>query len=271
MGLSDLLNSMRVFSKLGPEREKPEKPSIQAFDASKPIPSHIAIIMDGNGRWAKRRGLPREFGHRRGVEKVKDIVKVCGKIGIRYLTLYAFSTENWRRPRTEVNTLMNVFEDTIKNETASLLANNVKVKIIGSRDGLGPSLLQAISHIEEATRNATGLNLFIAFNYGGRREIADAMRSVGKKLLDGELRLESITEETIQEHLYTAGVPDPDLVIRTSGEMRISNFMIWQVAYSEFLVTDVLWPDFSEKDLFAAIRLYQTRKRRFGGLSNSDE
>ncbi|HHY46694.1 MAG TPA: isoprenyl transferase [Firmicutes bacterium] len=221
--------------------------------------------MDGNGRWATRRGLPRVFGHRRGVERVREVATFCGKAGVRYLTLYAFSTENWRRPREEVDALMGILEETIRKEARALVENNVKAKVIGEREGLPASLCRAIEELEAKTAGCTGLVLCLAINYGGRREITGAVRRIAGKVRDGLLEADAISEEVISSYLYTAGIPDPDLVIRTSGEMRMSNFLTWQTVYSELWFTRTLWPDFSTRELAAAIRSYQSRERRFGG------
>jgi len=224
------------------------------------LPAHIAIIMDGNGRWAKKRGLPRIMGHKEGIKAVKRVVKAARKYGIKYLTLYSFSTENWKRPEEEVNFLFHLMEERLKVEGKNLHKNNVKVLFIGRRDNL-PSVLQKIMNdIEQLTKNNTGLNLIFAINYGSRQEIVDG---VGKIIAEGTKK---ITEEDITNHLWTGNIPDPDLIIRTSGEKRLSNFLLWQAAYSELYFTLVLWPDFKEADLLKALFDFQRRKRRFGGV-----
>jgi len=224
------------------------------------LPAHIAIIMDGNGRWAKKRGLPRIMGHKEGIKAVKRVVKAARKYGIKYLTLYSFSTENWRRPEEEVNFLFHLMEERLQVEGKNLHKNNVKVLFIGRRDNL-PSVLQKIMNdIEQLTKNNTGLNLIFAINYGSRQEIVDG---VGKIIAEGTKK---ITEEDITNHLWTGNIPDPDLIIRTSGEKRLSNFLLWQAAYSELYFTPVLWPDFKEADLLKALFDFQRRKRRFGGV-----
>jgi undecaprenyl diphosphate synthase len=224
------------------------------------LPAHIAIIMDGNGRWAKKRGLPRIMGHKEGIKAVKRVVKAARKYGIKYLTLYSFSTENWKRPEEEVNFLFRLMEERLQVEGKNLHKNNVKVLFIGRRDNL-PSVLQKIMNdIEKLTKNNTGLNLIFAINYGSRQEIVDG---VGKIIAEGTKK---ITEKDITNHLWTGNIPDPDLIIRTSGEKRLSNFLLWQAAYSELYFTPVLWPDFKEADLLKALFDFQRRKRRFGGV-----
>lgn len=226
------------------------------------VPAHIAIIMDGNGRWAQRRHLPRLAGHRAGVRNIHRIVRACVDTGVQTLTVYAFSTENWGRPRSEVNGLMGVFADASERETANLHRNGVRVCHVGSMDRVSPHLQDAILRAVELTKNNDRLTLNVAFNYGGRAEIVDAVRRI---VLDG-IPAERIEEDTISQYLYTAHLPDPDLVIRTAGEMRLSNFLIWQAAYSEYYSTPKLWPDFGEEDLHAAIESYTSRHRKFGKL-----
>ncbi len=228
------------------------------------VPRHIAIIMDGNGRWAAKRFLPRKLGHRQGVETVREIVRAAGEIGLKYLTLYSFSSENWKRPADEVSELMGLLKHFIRGDLAELHQNNVAIRIIGEREHLSPDIVALLEEAEALTRGNTGLVLQIAFNYGGQNEIVGAMKRIGKLLLKGEITPDAITPELIAKHLDTAGVPDPDLVIRTSGEKRISNFLIWQSAYAEFVFTDVLWPDFTRKTLEAAIAEFKQRDRRFG-------
>jgi len=224
------------------------------------LPAHIAIIMDGNGRWAKKRGLPRIMGHKEGIKAVKRVVKAARKYGIKYLTLYSFSTENWKRPEEEVNFLFHLMEERLKVEGKNLHKNNVKVLFIGRRDNLPSVLPKIMNDIEQLTKNNTGLNLIFAINYGSRQEIVDG---VGKIIAEGTKK---ITEEDITNHLWTGNIPDPDLIIRTSGEKRLSNFLLWQAAYSELYFTSVLWPDFKEADLLKALFDFQRRKRRFGGV-----
>jgi undecaprenyl diphosphate synthase len=225
-------------------------------------PQHIAIIMDGNGRWAKKRGFPRVEGHRRGANSLKEAVKTCVEVGVKYLTVYAFSTENWKRPKEEVGFLMKLLAVTIEKEVGELDKNGVKLRFLGRISMLPENLRNKISAAEEKTRNNKKLNLSIMLSYGGRAEIVDAFKSIVKK----HVKSDTISEELIGENLYTAGIPDPDLLIRTAGEMRISNFMLWQLAYSELWVTDVLWPDFRRENLVDAIEGFGKRTRKFGGL-----
>lgn len=233
---------------------------------AQPVPAHIGIIMDGNGRWAQKRGLPRTAGHRAGMESLKNTVKACIKAGVKYLTVYAFSTENWKRPAEEIDALMGLLVEYISKELRELGLNGVKVKAIGNLRGLPDNARKQVEKAEEATRDNNRLFLQIALNYGGRYEISEGVKEICKKVSEGELCWESVNEELIEEYLYTAGLPDPDLIIRPSGELRLSNFLIWQSAYAEFVVTDILWPDFTPGDLYRAIHEYQQRHRRFGGL-----
>lgn len=217
--------------------------------------------MDGNGRWAKKRGLPRIAGHKVGADSLKDIVKACAEIGVKYLTVYAFSTENWKRPKDEVSFLMNLLADTLEKEVASLGKNNVHLRFLGRLDEFSPELKSKMENAMEKLSKNTGLNLNIMVNYGGRAEIVDAFNDIAAK------QHGDITEETISAHLYTKGIPDPDLLIRTASEMRISNFLLWQIAYSEIYVTDAFWPDFRKAQLLEAIEAYNKRERRFGKTS----
>jgi undecaprenyl diphosphate synthase len=223
------------------------------------VPNHIAIIMDGNGRWAKEKGMPRTYGHKAGADTLRKILTSCGELGIKYLTVYAFSTENWRRAKEEVDTLMFLFKTYLKNEKKLLMKNNVKFLVSGRKEGVSKDLLAEISKLEEATKGNTGITLNIAFNYGGRAELVDAIKEIVKN------NEKEITEETVEKYLYNQ-LPDPELLIRTSGEMRISNFLLWQIAYSEIYVTDTYWPDFNKDELIKAIESYQKRDRRFGGV-----
>ncbi|MBP1467432.1 isoprenyl transferase [Candidatus Chloroploca sp. M-50] len=227
------------------------------------IPNHIAVIMDGNGRWARQRGLPRLAGHRAGTENIRAIVNEAHQIGVRFLTLYAFSTENWNRPSLEVQGLMQILSDFIDRETQNLHRQNVRLRHLGRLQGLTPLLARKVQQAVDLTRENTGLTLAIAFNYGGRLDIVDAVCD----LVAQGVGVDQITEEAISARLSTAGMPDPDLVIRTSGERRISNFLIWQAAYSEYWVTPVFWPDFRPEHLHQAVSEYGRRERRFGGLS----
>lgn len=234
------------------------------------LPTHIAIIMDGNGRWAKARGLSVHQGHQAGRESVKRTIKACLQLGIKYLTVYAFSTENWKRPPSEVNFLMKLLEQTIKDELEELVRNGVRVRVIGRlNEKLPPSLLHKIEYAIEKTKHNQKLTFTVALNYGGRAEIIDAARKVAAEAAAGRLDPCSITEENFHEFLYTNGTPDPDLVIRTGGEMRLSNFLLWQLAYAEFVSLPVYWPDFDKNELIRAILEYQRRERRFGGRNGS--
>ena len=230
------------------------------------IPRHVAIIMDGNGRWARERGLPRVAGHRSGMRTVRRIAMAAGRIGVEVLTLYAFSTENWKRPKSEVDYLMKLPQEFLAVELEDLIANNVRVRVTGSRQGLPGHTLAAVDEAIRRTAGNTGLILNFALNYGSRAELVEAAREVARRVKAGELDEEAIDEQTIASCLSTADLPDPDLLIRTSGELRISNFMLWQLAYSELWFTDVYWPEFTERHFYDAIREYQRRVRRFGGL-----
>jgi undecaprenyl diphosphate synthase len=232
------------------------------------LPVHVAVIMDGNGRWARKRGLPRTAGHTAGVKTVKRIVTAAGEVGIKYLTLYTFSEENWSRPKSEISAIMRLLYETTKNELRDLLAKNVKLIATGRIEALSPRRREALLEAIERTRDNTGIVLNLALSYSGRTEILDACRALATLARDGKVDPASLTEQDVKEHLYTNGLPDPDLLIRTSGEMRLSNFLLWQTAYTELYVTDVLWPDFSEDDFFRAVWEYQNRERRFGGVAS---
>ena len=225
------------------------------------LPQHIAIIMDGNGRWAKKRGLPRSAGHVAGAKTFKSIARYCNKIGLKYLTVYAFSTENWKRPEDEVNAIMNLLRDYLK-DAENFKDENIRVRFIGDRTPLAEDIKALMEKNENDSKNATGLTLYIAINYGGRDEIVKAVQ----KIVDSGVKAEEINEQLISNNLYTHGCPDPDFIIRPSGEYRLSNYLIWQSAYSEFWYSDVLWPDFTEKDLEKAINDFSNRNRRFGGI-----
>ena len=231
-------------------------------DKPENAPYHVAIIMDGNGRWAKQRGLPRVAGHRAGTDNLRRVLESCGELGIKMLTIYAFSTENWRRPEDEVKGLMGIFEDVIDRELPEFHAKGVRLRHIGKLDGLKPAFADKVRKAIELTKNNDKLILNIAFNYGGRAEIVEAV----KRLIAKGIKADDITEEMISAHLYTADVPDPDLIIRTSGEMRVSNFLIWQGAYSEYYLAPVYWPDFDKEQMRLALEEYAKRHRRFGGL-----
>ena len=230
------------------------------------VPAHVAIIMDGNGRWAQMRGLPRQEGHRRGLEALRRTVRNAADIGIRVLTLYSFSTENWRRPMAEVSFLMGLLRRFVENDLAELDEAGVRVRIIGSRDDLAPDLRSLVERAETMTQGNTGLTLVVAFNYGSRDEITRTVRGLAREVAAGRLLPEAIDEAMLSSHLDTAALPDPDLVIRTSGETRISNFLLWQAAYAEFIFTPVLWPDFDRKALDDALAEFHRRERRYGGV-----
>ncbi len=239
--------------------------TLQSLDRER-LPRHIAITMDGNGRWARQRGLPRVEGHRRGERAVRDVVEFCGELGVEHLTLYTFSTENWRRSQDEVGFLMRLIEGVARQQIHELHRKGVRLRILGRLDELPPTLRDELLRDVAMTRENTGLNLNLAINYGGRAEIVDSVRRVAERVALGLLRPEEIDEATLARELYCPEMPDPDLLVRTGGEMRISNFLLWQAAYSEIWVTPTLWPDFTRKDLAEAIRVYQSRERRFGGV-----
>jgi undecaprenyl diphosphate synthase len=230
----------------------------------RPLPRHIAIIMDGNGRWAKARGLPRIAGHRRGAEAVRRTLVAAGEIGIPYLTLYGFSSENWKRPHHEVDDLMGLLRHYLQGEIGELRKNGVRLRVIGDRGRLSPDIVAMIADAEETTSDNRGVNLTIALSYGGRAELVAAARAVAAKVAAGRLTVEDIDEDLIADHLFTAELPDPDLLIRTSGEQRISNFLLWQCAYAELVFTKTLWPDFGRPDLERAIADFCVRERRYG-------
>lgn len=228
------------------------------------VPKHVAIILDGNGRWARAKGLPRTAGHVQGARTVEDICEIAYNMGIQYLTVYAFSTENWSRPQDEVDTLMNLLRSYMKNCLKRAQKNNMCVRVLGDKSRLDADIRERIAQLEDATRDNTGLHFQIAINYGGRDELVRAVRRLAQSAADGRLAPEAIDETTIADALDTAGIPDPDLMIRTSGEQRISNYMLWQLAYTEFYFTEVPWPDFDKKELEKAVEAYQKRDRRYG-------
>ena len=230
----------------------------------KRLPRHVAIIMDGNGRWASGRGLPRIAGHRRGKEAVRAVVETARRLGIPYLSLYAFSSENWGRPREEVDGLMGLLRRFLHSELKKMMRNQIRLVAIGNLQRLPPSVQEVLRRDVEATRNNTGMTVVLAVSYGGREEIANAVRALAHEVRGGRLDPDEISEEMVSQHLSTCGIPDPDLLIRTSGEMRVSNFLLWQIAYSELLITPTLWPDFGEAEFVAALSHYQGRDRRFG-------
>ena len=252
--MSDTLEQLEEKIKSNPER----------------IPVHVAIIMDGNGRWAALRNKPRTFGHEAGVEAVREVVKASGRLGVKYLTLYTFSVENWKRPKLEVSALMSLLTRTTIKELDDLMKNNVKLITTGRIDGLPLERRRVIQTAVEKTRDNDGLILNLALNYGGRAEILDAVRSIAKAVKAGVIDLPEINDELFSEFLYTADIPDPDLLIRTSGERRISNFLLWQTSYTELYIIDTLWPDFGRKELYEAVLDYQRRDRRFGQVKATE-
>ena len=231
------------------------------------MPQHVAIIMDGNGRWANARGLPRSAGHRKGVEALRTAVRAAGEMGIEYLTIFSFSSENWSRPPAEVSFLLDLMRHFVRQDVAELHRENVRIRIIGERAGLAPDIVALIEETEQRTRAITGLTLIVAFNYGSRQEIAGAAREIALAVKAGRIAPESITPELFGGFLSTEGIPDPDLLIRTSGEQRLSNYLLWQCAYTEFVFVDEYWPDFNRDTMQRAISEYLTRERRFGGLT----
>ena len=239
--------------------------SVNSNEGARPVPDHVAIIMDGNGRWATSRGLPRIAGHEAGTENIRRITSAAGDLGIKYLTLWAFSTENWRRPRDEVDGILRILSDAIDTETEELHRRGAQLRHIGSLDGLSPELQQSIRNAIDLTKHNDAIVLTLAFNYGGRAEILQAI----KRLIEDGIPASEVTEDRVSQHLYTSDLPDPDLVIRTSGEYRTSNFLIWQAAYAEYHFTPVLWPDFDADDLKRAVEDYRHRERRFGGVGSS--
>ncbi len=241
------------------------EPGVAAIPPER-LPRHVAIIMDGNGRWAQRRGLPRAFGHQAGAKSVQKVVQVASELSLKALTLYSFSSENWKRPAEEVNALMDLCQEYLRLEQSRMIRNSVRFKRIGRRDGLPDRVLEALDETERVTAHGTGLTLCLAVNYGSRTEIVDAVRGIAGRVASGELAPEAIDEATISSHLYTAGLPDPDLLIRTAGERRISNYLLWQISYAEIHVADTLWPDFGAAEFMAALRDYASRERRFGDV-----
>jgi undecaprenyl diphosphate synthase len=244
----------------------PSEDEVLAAVRAHPLPRHVAVIMDGNGRWARARNLPRVAGHREGVRAARETVRTAGRLRIECLTLYAFSSENWARPASEVNFLMRLLESSVDRELPELVENNIRLQVLGDLTALDAGVRRSIERALRATESATGLRLMIALNYGGRQELVRAVRAIARRVARGELEPGSIEEADIAGALDTAGVPDPDLLIRTSGEHRLSNFLLWQVAYTELVMVPVLWPDFGSREFCRAIAEYQRRSRRFGGL-----
>lgn len=234
------------------------------------IPRHIAIIMDGNGRWAKRQGNIRSFGHKAGVDSVRDITEACAQVGVKYLTLYTFSTENWNRPKAEVNALLHLLVNTLRKEAENLKKNNIKLDTIGQTNRFPEKCQKKLHEVIELTKDNDGLHLCLALSYSGRWDITEAVKKLATRVKDGALEPEDIDSELIDSQLSTAAFPDPDLIIRTSGEYRISNFLLWQLAYSELFITETYWPDFRRDELYTAISSYQKRERRYGGIKNKN-
>jgi len=230
------------------------------------VPVHVAVIMDGNGRWAKQRNLPRAKGHEKGAESVRVAIKTCKKLGIKYLTVYAFSVENWNRPRAEIEALMSLLKKFLRSEEREFHENRIRLRAIGRLDDLPQSVRSALNHVMKATEHYRDATLVLALSYGGRTEIANAAKDIARKVKAGSLDVETIDEATLSAHMYAPDIPDPDLMIRTSGEMRISNFLLWQLSYAELYITDTLWPDFREEHLTQAVAEYARRDRRFGLL-----
>jgi len=245
-----------------------EERLLGALDADR-LPQHIAVIMDGNGRWARKRHLPRVAGHRAGVQSARTIIETCARLNITALTLYAFSMENWRRPKAEIDFLMRLLREYLRRELPTLLRNNIRLLVIGRPDQLPDAVRADVDRAMEQTAGNSGMKLAVALNYGGRAELVDAFNRILDSVRHNGLADARVDEETISQNLYTAGLPDPDLLIRTSGEMRVSNFLLWQIAYAEIFVTETLWPDFTRAQLYAALLDFQKRERRYGGLTES--
>lgn len=244
------------------KRKKPAYTDISQIE----LPSHIGIIMDGNGRWAKKRGLPRSAGHTAGAQTFRKIARYCSDIGIRHLTVYAFSTENWRRPETEISAIMKLFKEYLEEAIRDFKDDSIVLKFIGDRSAFSPELLALMEENEEESKDRDGMVLNIAMNYGGRAELVAAMQAIARDVNDAKLTIDQIDDQMISDYLYTKGQPDPDLIIRPSGEHRTSNFLLWQSAYSEYVIMDVLWPDFKQEHLNQALIEYANRNRRFGGV-----
>lgn len=259
---------MKSFSLTNNKQTESDKKLQKQVAESGPIPRHIAIIMDGNGRWAQTKGNVRIYGHKAGVDSVRDITESCAQLGVQHLTLYAFSTENWNRPRVEVNGLMKILVSSLRDEAERLKKNNIKFTTIGQIDRLPEKCQKQISQVKELTKENDRLQLCLALSYSGRWDITEAVKKLSVRVQNNELKPEDINDELIGAHLSTAEVPDPDLIIRTSGEYRISNFLLWQLAYSELYVTETYWPDFKRDELYEAIKSYQERDRRYGKVKN---
>jgi undecaprenyl diphosphate synthase len=234
------------------------------------IPRHVAVIMDGNGRWAQERGFPRIFGHRNGTAAVRTAIETCVQVGVEVLTLYSFSSENWARPSEEIQALMSLCIDYCEGEQDSLREHNIRVRVIGRRDGMPEDVVRALDTLERTTAECSGLTLCLAINYGARDEIVDAVRSIAERVRTGEIEVNAIDDQLVSDSLYTGGLPDPDLLIRTGGDLRVSNYLLWQISYAELYVTPTYWPEFDEMCWLTAIRAYAARQRRFGGLIEED-
>ena len=253
-----MLESLKDFIKQGSEEEA----LVKKIDFTR-LPEHIAVIMDGNGRWARKRRLPRVEGHRAGAKSVQEVVETCARLGIKYLTLYAFSKENWKRPRKEVATLWRLLEDYLKKENEVLMKNRFRLKVLGQMENIPDSARKELDRVMDLTKENERMTIVLALNYGGRTEIVDAVKRLFN---DGNMDVDSLDEQKFSEYLYTAGIPDPDLLIRTSGEFRVSNFLLWQIAYAEIWITKELWPDFRKKHVLEALVDFQKRERRFGDI-----
>lgn len=264
LGVEKEVESVKIW------RNNQAKQHMESIDLCK-IPQHVAIIMDGNGRWAQLRGMPRAMGHRAGVEALRDVVKSCDKFGIKHLTVYAFSTENWKRPQSEIGILMSLLKEYILKELQELHVNQVRISVLGDITQLPSDARDVVLMACDKTKDNKGLHFHLALNYGGRTELLCAVKQIVHDVQTGKLCVSDINEMVIENHLYTTGCPDPELVIRTSGEMRLSNFLLWQAAYSEIIVVDECWPDFNEKSLLETIRIYQGRDRRFGGIKKDED
>ncbi len=258
-----MLESLEGYIKPGSEEES----LVKQVDFTR-LPNHVAVIMDGNGRWAKQRNLPRVEGHRAGSKSVREVVETCGRLGIPYLSLYAFSKENWKRPKKEIATLWRLLEDYLRKEDKVLVENDFRLKVIGQKTSIPKSVIRELERVEALTKNNGRLTILLALNYGGRSEIVDAVKRI---LDDPDVDKNSLDEVRFSSYLYTADIPDPDLLIRTSGELRVSNFLLWQIAYTEIWITDALWPDFRKKHLLCALIDYQKRERRFGDIQANVE
>lgn len=234
--------------------------------APEQLPAHIGVIMDGNGRWAQSRGKHRTEGHRAGVDALRRLLTSASEFGIQYLTIYSFSSENWQRPQDEVNTILGLMKKFVASDISTFVKNNIRVRILGRREGLSSSILKMIDDAEQSTAHCTGLQFNVAFNYGARAEIVDAVKKIAEQAASGDIDVEKIDENLIAQHLYTAGLPDPDVIFRSSGEQRLSNFLMWQAAYSEFVFSDEFWPEFDRQSFVDLLNAYAARKRRFGGL-----